>query len=699
MPTTQRSSTRFAPTSIPAVFLLGILACAAVGCAAYLAGGTDEAWYDQEAIGREVRPPVYDGMVRTSRHLTVRDGVRIAVDLYLPEGLLPGETIPTILMQTRYVRSMEYRWPFSLFLGGRFDDMIEYFVTRGYAWVYADARGSGASFGTRPYPYAPDEILDGPDIVDWILGQAWSDGQVGSIGSSYTGDSAVFLLATKHPAVKGIMPRYAFFDAFPEVLYPGGVHLTWLSDIWGRLGKALDANTAPEFFGGATRLALKGTRPVDGDDDNTLLAAALADHEGNGDVSRLARGFTYRDDVSTDQGIVVDAISPYTRLDAIRETEAPLYLYTGWYDASYVLSEILFFLNIDHPDKKLTIGPWDHGGWNNVSPFAESGRPRFNHEVEAFRFFDAVLRDTETGVFDEAPVAYYTLGEERWKFASTWPPPGTRTETFYFDEDHRLGTTAPVAEAAADTYEVDFTAGTGTGSRWVSLVNPLHEPIGYPDRREEDGKLLCYTTAPLEAPVEVTGHPLVTLHVSSTADDGAFFVYLEDVAPDGEVTYVTEGMLRALHRRLTDDPPPYRTVTPYRSFLRKDGRPLVPGETAELVFDLYPTSYRFEAGHAIRVALAGADKDHFVFIPDEPPHGPLPPEPGAPVPDRAAGHGRGGALKQDGRVDCDALFRAVRWLRQHTLRLPSTPFRISTWPPDGASASPTNNTCFGLRFR
>jgi len=88
-------------------------------------------------------------------------------------------------------------------------------------------------------------------------------------------------------------------------------------------------------------------------------------------------------------------------------------------------------------------------------------------------------------------------------------------------------------------------------------------------------------------------------------------VYLEDVHPSGEVTYVTEGQLRAIHRKLSNEEPPYKTPVPYRTFMKKDAMPLVPGEPAELVFDLLPTSYQFLKGHSIRVAIAGADKDHF----------------------------------------------------------------------------------------
>ena len=117
------------------------------------------------------------------------------------------------------------------------------------------------------------------------------------------------------------------------------------------------------------------------------------------------------------------------------------------------------------------------------------------------------------------------------------------------------------------------------------------------------------------ADLEVTGQGVITLQAASTATDGNFIVYLEDVAPDGKVTYVTEGLLRALHRKLSTEPAPYKTTDPYRSYNRKDGMPLVPGEAATLTFQLLPTSVLFKAGHRIRVAIAGADKDTFLRLP------------------------------------------------------------------------------------
>ena len=129
--------------------------------------------------------------------------------------------------------------------------------------------------------------------------------------------------------------------------------------------------------------------------------------------------------------------------------------------------------------------------------------------------------------------------------------------------------------------------------------------------------MLVYRSLPLAAPLEVTGHPIARLWLTADRDDVHVFVYLEDEGPDGRVQYVTEGQLRALHRQ-TSAAAPYDTPVPYRSFTRADARPLVPGEATELLVDLLPTSYLFAAGRRVRLALAGADRDHFAVLPGAP---------------------------------------------------------------------------------
>jgi putative CocE/NonD family hydrolase len=133
-------------------------------------------------------------------------------------------------------------------------------------------------------------------------------------------------------------------------------------------------------------------------------------------------------------------------------------------------------------------------------------------------------------------------------------------------------------------------------------------PVTYGDRREEDKKLLTYTSAPLAQDLELTGSPTVTLHVASTHEDGAFYVYLEDVGPDGRVSYLTEGLLRAIHRR-TGDPAtaPYVPLGVYHTYKKEDALPLVPGEVAAVAITMFPISTLFQKGHRVRIAIAGHD--------------------------------------------------------------------------------------------
>jgi hypothetical protein len=225
------------------------------------------------------------------------------------------------------------------------------------------------------------------------------------------------------------------------------------------------------------------------------------------------------------------------------------------------------------------------------------------------RFLDYHLRGIDNGFTSEPPVQYYTMGDERWKSAPAWPPPGGVSQSFFLGDDRLLTTEMPAAPSAADRYQVDPAATTGDGSRWGLIVGTGLKR-GYPNRRDADKRLLTYTTAPLRRSLEVTGHPVVHLFLSATATDGGVFAYLEDVRPNGEVRYLTEGELRLSSRKLGVSPILSDPV-PFHSYMRVDGEPLTPGVATEVVFDLLPTSFVFRAGDAIRLAIAGADAGTF----------------------------------------------------------------------------------------
>jgi uncharacterized protein len=241
-------------------------------------------------------------------------------------------------------------------------------------------------------------------------------------------------------------------------------------------------------------------------------------------------------------------------------------------------------------------------------------RPRRRWKMQA-DFFDHVLRSNPPEKI-ESSIHYYTMGQEEWHTTKTWPPAGVSIERLYLSEHHTLDLSAPSAAVASDSYTVDFTATTGKRTRWDTGIGG--GDVVYPHRADADKKLLVYTSAPLEADTEITGTPILTVAMSSTASDGALHAYLEDVSPEGRVTYVDEGMLRVMDRKEVDPKTlPYVPLGPAHSFLRKDAEPLIPGEPATTRFSLFATSIVLRKGHRIQVVFAGADAGHFRRYPSE----------------------------------------------------------------------------------
>jgi uncharacterized protein len=592
------------------------LAATLIGCAQLPSlnppRASDRAW-----VHHEVEPALpHREIVSRSLYLHMRDGVKIAVDVHLPASLGEGERLPTILHASRYYRSYDIaaplRWKFR-----QPNETVRRFLANGYAWVSIDARGSGASFGSRVAPWGGEELGDYTEIVDWLLRQPWSDGHVGAWGRAYDGTAAVMLLGRGHPAVRAAVAEFSLFDLYADVAYPGGIHLESFTREWERTNDVLDRNRpGPVAPGWIARVALRGVRPVDDDPKRRLLRAAVAEHEFNWKAHETAVRAQFRDDIwYFDPALRLAMFSPYGHVRGIDESGAPISLYAGWMAGAYQRGAIHQFMTLTHPGNRLVIGPWNHGGRQVATP-GRSRSARFDFVADQLRFFDHHLRGIDTGIAAEPPVHYFTMVEGRWNTAAAWPPPAT-PRSYYFGPEAGLSGSEPREAEAYDTYRVDLDAGTGRHSRWRSVLN--QGPVRYADRVERDELLLSYTTSPLEADLEVTGHPVVSLHVASSATDGTFFAYLEEVTPEGEVRLITEGHLRALHRRIRDDAPLYKSPVPHRTFHQEDAEPLTPGEVVELTFDLLPTSYRFSKGHRIRVAIAGADRDHFELPPGPPP--------------------------------------------------------------------------------
>lgn len=553
-------------------------------------------------------------------YVEMRDGVRIAVDLWLPEDISATDRLPTIIRATRYWRAQDR-------VGAPLEETSNFFEANrlnagGYALVVVDARGSGASFGERRFELAEDEVRDYGEVVDWIIGQPWSNGRVGAYGVSYAGNTAEMLAVNIHPAVKAVAPLFNDFDNFGHLVFPGGLLDIGFLEGWSQGVALMDRNDVCGLAGvegaecDSMLETVTGVKPVDADTSGLLLADAVAEHAANTVPFESALEYSFRDDPFGPFGEtnVGHRRSPSGHLPQIERSGVAMFVRAGWQDAATVNGTLGRYNTIDNA-QQVYIGAWDHGARNDTDPFLPVDTPVSpspdDQFAEMMRFFDAHLKEDGSG---ETPmeINYYTMGASEGSRTEVWPPAGLDTRVWYFDSEGGLRPDA-AGPPGVDEYTVDFSATTGTQNRWAT--NGGAGDVIYGDRAAEHAKLLTYTSAPMARDVEITGHPIVTLYVASTEEDGAFIAYLADVAPDGRVSYITEGGIRAVIRRVSDEPPLYWKPGPHRTELRADAMPLVPGEVAEITFDLWATSVLIREGHRIRVAIAGADADNFLRYP------------------------------------------------------------------------------------
>jgi predicted acyl esterase len=310
--------------------------------------------------------------------------------------------------------------------------------------------------------------------------------------------------------------------------------------------------------------------PVDADADGKMLAEAAAGQAENEYSTGL---MPFRDSLSPTLGVKwLIQSSPSTYLDQLKASGIGFYAAANWDEGGTKFGAPFTFKNLQ-PNSKLIIGPATHCDWTTVKNLTG-----FDLIIEERRFFDYWLKGVENGVMDEPPVYYYTYNApegEEWTAAKTWPPASQAT-AYFLRNGGTLGTSKPDA-AGADRIKVG------------------------------DDARLVYETEALGDDLTITGHPVVHLWVSATATDVDVYANLEDIAPDGTVTsYHMDGRLRASHRN--EHEPPYDNLgLPWRTHLEKDTVSLSPGEPAELVFDLFPISYRFKPGNRIRLTLTFGD--------------------------------------------------------------------------------------------
>ena len=502
------------------------------------------------------------------------------------------------------------------------------FSKEGYAIVSVDARGTGASFGSRRIEWDPEEIKDYGEIATWITQQSWSNGRVGAYGVSYDGNTAELISLNHHPAIKAVAPLYGDYDPQYGLTLPGGAQTNYL-DYWGAMTAAMDNGdicALAELDGWMcqmVKLIIMGPKRVEGKNSRKLLNEALAEHANNINAGEATKNIFYVDDGFGESGFQLKDVSPYGLKSQIEASQTPMHIWLGWLDAATIdgaLKRYNSFSNSQH----LVIGPYSHGGGFNTDPFAEKNAKvepsPGNQSIQMAReFFDCYLK-TDTSCAANRPhksIKYYTMNEGVWRTTNVWPPKEIDERyTLFFDEGNKLSTHRQDT-LNTQTYKVDFTHTTGKQNRW--FTNLSGNDVVYPNRAEEDAKLLTYTGDPLPQDMEITGSPMIHFHIASSHEDANFIAYLESVDPEGNVTYITEGILRASNRKTIPCPDSLwsETFGPCRSYKREDAEALPVGKTAEITFSLFSTSVLVKKGHRIRVALAGADQSFLQRFPEE----------------------------------------------------------------------------------
>ncbi|MBI1350263.1 MAG: CocE/NonD family hydrolase [Actinomycetales bacterium] len=540
-------------------------------------------------------------------YVPMRDGTRIAVDVWLPAEAVAGHRVGTVMRATRYWRAAVGSLDSTAHEGE-----VALVTGAGLALVTVDVRGTGASFGVWPGPWSLQEQSDLDDIVTWIAAQEWSNGRVGAHGVSYDGNTAELIGSLGRPAVIAVAPRFADYDPWAHLAFPGGVLLESFLTEWAAGNRALDLD-APELVAAnddearELRAWFGHPKPVDGD-DGSLVAAAVAEHVANVDLLDVVGRMEAYDDESS-QVLGYPHSAPFARREQTEASGTEIRHVGSWYDAGTAAGVIARFMSTSNPQRAV-IGAWSHGGQFDASPFRrEPGLPAVppvdEQRADLADWLEERLAD------DAAPMTgrvltYVTVGTDEWRSTTVWPPIGVSAERLWLTADAALAR-VPASEGSV-TYRVDPEASSGAGSnRWQTQAGQA--PVHYADRVGADQRCVVWTAEPTDAPIVVTGSPVLHLTMSSTATDGAVHAYLEAVDPGGKVVYLTEGILRLLHR--ATGPAPYAVTGPYHPCTRALAAPMTPGKAETVELTLFPVSAHVPAGWRLRLALAGADAGTF----------------------------------------------------------------------------------------
>ena len=658
------------------VFLLCALfaICASSIAVSAEAGGKTSKLFEYAGYSKKA----YDDYKKTTYLVEMSDGVKLAVDVYLPAKGPAQDKFPAVLEFTPYSRAfinamfkpLEKKHTKNMMDGKGAEIPMPFcfsklLIEHGYALIIADIRGSGASFGSR-LDLMPRIGDDGAELVNWIAKQSWSDGNVGMKGGSYMAISTILTASHKPEPLKAIflmvypfgyqdmyvggIYNQGFMTSYSDLLWMMNMNMNKMSGIFPVMPSApavdedgdgelldeipIDKNANGSFVDDYNYPDDPNDQPqyADGNQRKHLFYLATREHLKNEFMHGWLQKAQFIDSDSKDLGLKSEfgdyngyEISPIAMVPKIMEFGIPIYHVGGWMDAQ-PRSTTLFYATAKktNPSKLLMIPGYHILTSPFYRYFGESQeRALKGIGTETLRFFDRYLKGVKNGVDTEPPVNLFVMGKG-WRSENEWPLAREKYTNFYFGGENMLS--VKQAEGGADSYKTDFTHNSGfgpkKGNRWLMYVIPDEVP----DRAELDKQCLTYTTAPMDEDLEVTGHPIIDFWVSSSADDGDFFAYLEDVAGDGKAVLITESPVRAGFAGLHDINKVIRRGAsgvdvlpklPWHGYEKADyvDGIFAGGKIVELKYDLLPTSWVFKKGHRIRVSIAAADWPTFRLDP------------------------------------------------------------------------------------
>ncbi len=507
----------------------------------------------------------YPDQIKSSFYLPMRDGVRLAVDLYRPGvGGKPAEgRFPVVWHHTLDRRAVTDPAVNAAYAAPAL-------TQDGYVVAYVERRGLGASFGVRRGYNDRNEAQDAYEVSEWLARQPWSSGKVGMVGCSNTGVAGMHAITMRPPHLVAAFLGCFAWDTYDWTLR-GGIFAQWGTGVQRTVDDDMKS------------------KPVDGDESKVLLRQAAEEHQGNTNLASLWRGMPYRDDFSpltASRFWGEGSISSYA--DQMRASGVVLYITGGWHD-DLRRDAWVTFNNWTPGRRHIVIGPWIH-----------CRNPGFDLFAEMHRFFDFYLKDIDNGFASDEPIHYFTANApagHEWRSAQNWPLPQASTTEFHLAPQSSL---SAAAGRGATTFQITHEVKCPAGFDPALQSGPYAQPCPV----EQAGA--HFLSPPLKTDTEVTGHPVADLWISADAADANVFVYLEDVAADGSVSAITDGRQRASLRKVI--PPPWDALgLPWRRSYREDAEPLIAGVPVRVRLDLLPCSYIFKKGHRIRVSVTGAD--------------------------------------------------------------------------------------------